>query len=141
MFFFFFLYLFTQLEKSNMWGEAVCFGLFVCFFYFNTSILLPHKRIEPYYKGKYGAERLLFYAQRAPLHSLATLSTYMNRQQDQRTTVTPQTLKPEVRNRLTSALRTFRISSYAFLAYHYSINSDSLGQIEKGDNKISGLLS
>lgn len=123
-------------------GEGfVCFGLFIRFFHFITFILLPHVRIEPHYKGKYGVESLLFYAQRAPLHSLAALSTYMKMQQDQKTTVTPQTLKPEVRNRLTSALRTFGVFLYTFLAYHCSINSDGLGQIEKGGNKISGLLS
>lgn len=63
---------------------------------------------------------------RDALHSLAAISIYVKIPQDQRTTVTPQNLKPALQTRLTSALRVFGVSLYIFLVYHCSINLDGL---------------
>lgn len=59
--FFFSLSIFSLSLSKIIWGcgeGIVCFGLFVRFFHFITFIVLPHARIEPHYKGKYGVESL-----------------------------------------------------------------------------------
>lgn len=143
-FFFFFSICSLRLSKA-IWGAfCLLWGLVGFFAFFTLLLSFFYLMQEQNLATKENMDLKAFSSMhrvKDPLQCLAAISIYVKMQQDQGATVTPQTVKPALQNRLTSALRAFGASLYVFLVYHCSIYADGLRQIEKEGNKISVLLS
>lgn len=72
--FYFFLLVHSVREKPFWGGGAGGVCLFVSFFHLLALVLLPHARIKPPYKGKYGAESLSCYTERGTRCTASQLS-------------------------------------------------------------------